>query len=96
MTIDSDLGDTQRELPKGYVGIVRAGVAELQLQPGRYALDVGARSGDHSGLDYLAGCAQLEVLPGTTTPSAIIRDTGGVRVPATWAWSSTEAASQSQ
>jgi lipopolysaccharide transport system ATP-binding protein len=96
MTFDSDLVETQRELPKGYVGSVRAEVGELQLQPGRYALDVGARSGDHVGLDYLAGCAQLEVLPGPTTPSAIILDTGGVRVPANWAWSSTEVLSHSR
>ncbi|MDQ1637043.1 MAG: lipopolysaccharide transport system ATP-binding protein [Pyrinomonadaceae bacterium] len=91
MTIDSDLVEAQRALPKGHVGSVRADVSLLQLQPGRYALDVGARAGDHGSLDYVAGCAQLEVLPGPTTPSSIIRDTGGVRVPANWAWSETPA-----
>jgi len=90
MTVDSDLNSPQRELRKDFRGMVRVEVPQLQLQPGRYALDVGARSGDNGSLDYVAGCAQLEVLPGPTTPSAIIRDTGGVRVPASWEWSSSE------
>lgn len=87
MTVDSDLLEAPRNIPKGYSGIVEAEVPELQLQPGRYALDIGARSGTHSGLDYVVGCAQVEVLPGATTPAMIIHETGGMRVPASWRWS---------
>lgn len=86
MTLDSDLVEVQQDLPKNHLGTVKASIANLQLQPGRYALDVGARSGNNSGLEYLASCAQLEVLPGPETPPLIIRDTGGVRVPAEWTW----------
>ncbi len=86
MTVDSDLTENQRELPKGDSGVVEATIAQLQLQPTRYSLDVGARSGISGALDYLPGCAQIEVLPGPSTPPQIIRATGGVRIPAAWGW----------
>jgi lipopolysaccharide transport system ATP-binding protein len=89
MTVDSDLMDVQRNLAKNCVGSVEAKVSQLQLQPGQYTLDVGARSGNNSALDYLAACAQVEVLPGPTTPAMIIRESGGMRVPAGWRWSDT-------
>ncbi len=90
MTVDSDLMEGQRNLPQDYVGIVEAEIPHLELQPARYSLDVGARSGNNSGLDYLPGCAQIEVLPGPTTPPQIIRETGGMRIPAAWEWKSSE------
>jgi len=83
MTVDSDLLVAQKDLPRDHVGTVVATVEQLQLQPGRYALDVGARSGENSPLDYVGGCAQVEVLPGPATPPLIIRKTGGMRIPAT-------------
>ena len=86
MSVDSDLLEDQTDLPKDYVGILEAHIPELQIQPGRYSFDIGARSGNNSGLDYLSGCAQIEVLPGPTTPPLIIRETGGMRIPANWAW----------
>lgn len=86
MSIDSDLLDPQRDFPRGHVGSVEAVVPVLQLQPGRYSLDVGARSGNNSGLDYVPGCAEIEVLPGPATPPLIIRKTGGMRIPAEWEW----------
>jgi len=87
MTVDSDLLDGQRDLPESLSGIVEANIPQLQLQPDRYSLDVAARAGNNSGLDYLPGCAQLEVLPGPTTPPLIIRRNGGMRIPAEWDWS---------
>ena len=89
MSIDSDLLEPQRDLPKGHIGSVEAVVPVLQLQPGRYSLDVGVRSGNDNGLDYVQGCAEIEVLPGPATPPLIIRKTGGVRVPAEWEWRTT-------
>jgi lipopolysaccharide transport system ATP-binding protein len=86
MTVDSDLRDAPRDLPGGARGVVEARVDRVLLQPGHYMLDVGARSGDNNALDYLPGCGQLEILPGPATPGAIIRDGGGVRMPAAWDW----------
>ena len=86
MSVDSDLLEVPRDLPKDHLGSVKARVPELQLQPGRYSFDVGVRSGNNSGLDYLPSCAQVEVLPGPTTPPLIIRKSGGMRIPAEWEW----------
>lgn len=89
MSVDSDLLEAQRDLPKGHVGVVEATIPQLQLQPDRYLLDMGARSGNNSTLDYLPGVAQIEVLPGPNTPPLIIRETGGMRIPAQWQWRQT-------
>ena len=86
MSVDSDLEQPTRAVPQGTHGRVTAHFDRLLLQPGHYALDVGVRSGDSNALDYIPGCAQIEVLPGPHTPSAIIRDSGGVRMPAQWEW----------
>jgi homopolymeric O-antigen transport system ATP-binding protein len=88
MSVDSDLLAPQRQLPKNHAGSVTATIPQLQLQPGQYALDVGARSGNNSAVDYVRGCAQVEVLPGPDTPPLIIRETGGMRIPAEWLWAS--------
>lgn len=86
MTSDSDLLDAPRALPGGFSGTVDAIVQQLLLQPGTYALDVGARSGHNSAVDYVGSCAQIEVLPGPRTPAQIIRASGGLRIPAKWTW----------
>lgn len=86
MTVDSDLRDQQKHLRKGHRGVITATIPELQLQPGRYVLDVAARSGNNNAVDYVTGCAQVEVLPGPSTPPLIIRETGGMRIPANWKW----------
>jgi lipopolysaccharide transport system ATP-binding protein len=88
MTLDTDLECAPMPLPAAHKGVVEAEVDVLHLQPGRYGLDVGARSGTNNSLDYVPNCAQLEILPGATTPPVIIRETGGVRVPARWRWDS--------
>jgi lipopolysaccharide transport system ATP-binding protein len=86
ISFDTDLSEDQKDVAKNFSGVVEARVSELQLQPGRYLLDIGARSGATSLLDYLPGCAQVEVLPGPQTPPIIIRETGGMRIPAEWKW----------
>jgi lipopolysaccharide transport system ATP-binding protein len=86
MSIDSDLRAERRDLDRPQSASVSLSLGELRLQPGRYALDVGARSGDNVSLDYLPACAGIDVLPGPTTPAVIIRETGGVREPAEWHW----------
>jgi lipopolysaccharide transport system ATP-binding protein len=86
MSVDSDLLEAQRNLPANYSGTVEASITQLDLQPDRYSLDIGARSGNNNALDYLPGCIQIEVLPGPKTPPLIIRETGGMRIPAYWNW----------
>jgi lipopolysaccharide transport system ATP-binding protein len=86
LSIDSDLAEERRNLVAPHSGSITMVLSSLRLQPGRYGLDVGARSGDHVGLDYLPACAWIDVLPGPTTPAVIIRETGGVREPANWSW----------
>jgi lipopolysaccharide transport system ATP-binding protein len=84
MSVDSDLDRAAPDLPAGTLGYIEAQVPRLDLQPGRYTFDIGARSGSDSALDYLGSCAEIEVLPGPNTPPLIIRDSGGMRIPAHW------------
>lgn len=86
LSLDSDLDGPVRLVQNGERGQVVAHLDRLLLQPGHYLLDVGVRNGDNSALDYLPGCTQIEVIPGPTTPSMMIRDGGGVRMPADWTW----------
>jgi lipopolysaccharide transport system ATP-binding protein len=92
MSVDTDLHDVQRDLSKNHDGSVVATIHQLQLQPGRYTVDVGGRSGNNSTLDYVSSCAQIEVLPGPATPAPIIREPGGLRIPAGWEWGERPAA----
>ena len=47
-------------------------------------MDVGCRSGDFHGLDYLPACAQIEVIAGNNTPGTIVRKGAGVRLSTEW------------
>ena len=87
MTSDTDLLELQRDFPKDFSGMVVGTIRELQLQPGLYGLDVGARSGNNRVLDYVLGCAQIEILPGPTTSSLSMRRGRGLEIPAHWQWS---------
>jgi lipopolysaccharide transport system ATP-binding protein len=87
LSLDSDLEAERRNMSGAHTGSVTLSLPVLRLQPGRYGLDVAARSGDNVSLDYLPACAWIDVLPGPTTPAVIIRETGGVREPAEWMWS---------
>jgi lipopolysaccharide transport system ATP-binding protein len=86
MSIDSDLSNPQRDLTVCSTGRLLIKVNELFLQPGIYMVDIGARSGIGTPLDYLPGCLQLEIAFGAKTPSQIIRADGGVRMPAYIEW----------
>jgi lipopolysaccharide transport system ATP-binding protein len=88
MSLDSDLAADRVDLAEGGRGTVEATIPALNLQPGRYAIDLAARSGENGSLDYLPSCAWIDVLPGPNTPAVIIRDGGGVREPAAWNWNS--------
>ena len=87
MSSDTDLVHLQRDLPKNFLGMVEGTIPQLQLEPGRYGLDVGARSGSSSLLDYVGACAQIEILPGPRTSALSMRIGRGVGIPADWRWS---------
>jgi lipopolysaccharide transport system ATP-binding protein len=86
MTVDSDLESVRMNLSKPGRKTVSARIEKLMLQPGRYVIDVGARSGDNNTLDYIPSCAQVDVMPGPKTPGMIIGIGPGVRMPASWTW----------
>ena len=82
LIIDSDIPGDRFEIPSGVRGRVTLRAGELQLQPGRYILDVYARTGDVWHVDKCPNLAQVEVLPGPDTPALLIgRADGCVRVP---------------
>ncbi len=85
-TIDSDLLAPRRALLPNRSGKVEITLERFDLQPGRYTLDIGARSGDHFALDYLPSCGVVEVYPSEATPSFLIGSSGGVRIPADFHW----------
>jgi lipopolysaccharide transport system ATP-binding protein len=84
MSVDSDLERGRDDFGGARSGTIEAHIDQLNLQPGRYAIDLAARAGEHVSLDYLPSCIWIDVLPGPRTPAVIIRDSGGVREPADW------------
>lgn len=84
MSLDSDLSGQSYTVERSGRGVVEMRLDALLLQPGRYVLDVGARSGGDTALDYRPACMHLEVVPGSDTPGFMIRKDGGVRMPARW------------
>ena len=85
LSYDTDLAAPRHALSARRELYADLHVQALPLAPGLYALDVGARSGDAYGLDYLAACALVEVCPGSTTPPMLTRFPGsGVRLPGDW------------
>ena len=58
----------------------------LPLAPGRYAIDLGLRSGDRAS-DYLQGAGLVEVVAGIETPTFVMNHPGaGVRLAGDWTW----------
>jgi lipopolysaccharide transport system ATP-binding protein len=86
LTYETDLFGDRRSLHRGQSGAVRVEIENLPLAPGYYAVDVGARSGDLFGLDYLPFCAQIEVIPGRRTPGNLVVAGAGVRIASNWQW----------
>jgi lipopolysaccharide transport system ATP-binding protein len=87
LTYETDFQDGQRPPLKGGTrGYTDVTIGELPLAPGLYSLDIGARSGDNFGLDYLPNFAQTEIEMGLKTPGTIVRSGAGVRLSSNWAW----------
>ena len=87
LSYDTDFQDGHRpSLRKGTHAYVDFSIPELSLAPGLYSLDIGSRSGDSFGLDYLPGFCQMEIAMGPKTPGYIARQGAGVRLPSHWDW----------
>jgi lipopolysaccharide transport system ATP-binding protein len=65
---------------------VDVAIDSLPLAPDMYNLDVGCRSGDFHGLDYLPACSQAEVIAGPVTPGYIVQKGAGARLSSEWSW----------
>ncbi|HMO50404.1 MAG TPA: ABC transporter ATP-binding protein [Kiritimatiellia bacterium] len=83
MSIDSELTEAYWHFHQGKIRCEIV-VPRCDLQPASYLVDLAIRSGDGAYIDYLAGCAKVDVLPGEKTPAVILRADGQVRCPATW------------
>ena len=86
ITMDSDFHLERRDLTAGCSGYVELRLPSLDLGPGTYCLDVGARSGEATSLDYLPAFGVTEVHPRAGAPAGFALLGGGVRAPAAWTW----------
>ena len=87
ITFETDFPKGRRPSPqRDTQGRVDFHFPEMILAPGIYSLDIGVRSGDSFGLDYLPGCCQMEVAIGPRTPGYIAVQDAGVRVVGDWEW----------
>jgi lipopolysaccharide transport system ATP-binding protein len=87
LTFETDFQDGYRPyLKAGAKCCVEVTIPELCLAPGIYAIDIGSRSGDSFGIDYLPGFCQMEITMGMKTPGNIARQGAGVRMTSDWTW----------
>jgi lipopolysaccharide transport system ATP-binding protein len=94
LSYDTDFQDSFRpDLSGPGKFTVKVAVDALPLGPDIYDLDIGCRSGDFHGLDYIPACAQMEVIAGPNTPGTIVRKGAGVRLRSEWSWDSVAGAS---
>jgi hypothetical protein len=87
LSMDSDVPGERVRLKRGQQGTVSFSIPAVPLEPDDYTLDIGSRSGDNFGLDYLSQFGNFLVLPSSATPSVIaMRESGrgGVRLPTFW------------
>jgi lipopolysaccharide transport system ATP-binding protein len=84
-TLDSDLDGARRAYRANHEGWIDFTLPDLPLSPGRYALDLGARTGDVTSLDYLPTCGMIEVQPGPRTNVGCVQiPGGGLRLAVHW------------
>lgn len=87
LSYDTDFQDGSRQtLPQAGNYSVEVDVTSLPLAPDIYYLDIGCRSGEFHGLDYVPAAAQIEIVAGPSTPGFIIRKDAAVRLPSVWSW----------
>jgi lipopolysaccharide transport system ATP-binding protein len=87
LTYDTDLQQIVRpELLEPGLYACEVEIDRLPLGPDVYYMDVGCRSGDDHSLDYVQACSRVEVVPGSKTPTYIMRKGAGVRLASNWTW----------
>ena len=97
LTYDSDFPDGFRpNFSDPGTFSVDVTVGALPLGPDIYNVDVGCRSGDVHGLDYVPACQQVEVIAGPNTPGAIVVKGSAVRLSGDWAWEAAQPVRQAQ
>ena len=87
LSFDSDVPGDRRNFARGEAGNASFSLPVLHLEPDTYNLDIGSRSGDNFGLDYLPQCGCVLVQPSGATPPVIaMRESGrgGIRIPTEW------------
>jgi lipopolysaccharide transport system ATP-binding protein len=83
----SDLSDGARKnLPDAGRYSATIEIDRLPLAPDAYTLDIGCRSGDSHGLDYIPACVEIDVAPGSRTLAHTIGRCAGVQLPTAWSW----------
>jgi lipopolysaccharide transport system ATP-binding protein len=83
----SDLSNgTHQNLPVAGRYFTTVEIDYLPLAPDAYTLDIGCRSGDAHSLDYIPGCAEVDVIRGSQTLSHTIGRCAGVQLPTAWSW----------
>jgi lipopolysaccharide transport system ATP-binding protein len=83
----SDLSDgTRQDLPGAGRYSATIEIGSLPLAPDAYTLDIGCRSGDSHGLDYIPACVEVDVVPGSQTLAHTIGRCAGVQLPTAWSW----------
>lgn len=88
LNYETDLDDPRFDLSAGERIRVMLNIESIPLNPSRYTIDIGVRSGDEFLLDHIAGFCFVEVVPGDRTP-AFVTAAGhpGVRLGAGWSLS---------
>ncbi len=87
LTYETDY--TNRQTPRlraGQRGWVEFTLPSVPLSADTYLLDLGAKSGLFHDLDYLPGCAQVEIRPGPDTHPRIVKQGWSVRLDAAVRW----------
>ena len=90
MTLDSNLSEAHQATDLSSSGRVSVSLDRVDLQLGRYSVDVSVRSGEQIGLDHLQACGWMTVLPGPRTAPVIFREGHGIRQPGLWHWEETD------
>jgi lipopolysaccharide transport system ATP-binding protein len=86
LSFDSDITSARHSLRAGQRAAVEFTLPRLDLEPGTYVLNVGARSGIRNMLDGVMDGLWAEVLPGPSTPDFIIGQRAGVRAAGPCVW----------
>lgn len=97
LLMESDVPGERKIFSKGTTVVAYFVLSELYLEPGFYTIDVGARSGENHGLDYITQVETVLVAATDETPTVLVTCEGGseagVRPSTKWSFEILEARS---